>query len=69
MSSAKLYDMYLPQIRAAITAEAKISLREQIRDRKKKLMAMAKTATGKDSFGAEKSSSLRLLLTRSRNLR
>ena len=50
----KLYDLYLPQIRAAITAKAKISLREKIRDRKKKLMAMAKTATGKDSSGAEK---------------
>ena len=50
----KLYDIFLPQIRAAITAEAKISLREKIRERKKKLMAMAKTATGKDSSGAEK---------------
>ena len=50
----KMYDLYLPQIRAAITAEAKISLREKIRDRKKQLMAMAKMATGKDSSGAEK---------------
>jgi ribosomal protein L40E len=50
----RFMDIFLPQIRAAVTAEAKISLREQIRDRKKKLMAMAKTATGKDSSGAEK---------------
>ena len=50
----RLMDIFLPQIRAAVTAEAKISLRENIRARKKKLMAMAKTATGKDSSGAEK---------------
>jgi hypothetical protein len=50
----RVHDLYLPQIRACNTAEAKISLREQIRARKKALMAMAKTATGKDKSGAER---------------
>jgi hypothetical protein len=50
----RVHDEYLPQIRAAITAEAKVALREKIRARKKALLAMAKTATGKDKNGAER---------------
>ena len=50
----RVHDEFLPQIRAANTAEAKVALREQIRARKKALLAMAKTATGKDKNGAER---------------
>jgi hypothetical protein len=50
----RVHDQYLGQIRAANTAEAKVALREQIRARKKALLAMAKTATGKDKNGAER---------------
>jgi len=50
----RVHDQFLPLIRAANTAEAKISLRAKIRARKKALMAMAKTATGVDKSGAER---------------
>ena len=50
----RAYDQFLPQIRAANTADSKIALREKIRARKKSLMAMAKSATGLDKSGAEK---------------
>jgi hypothetical protein len=50
----RVHDQFLPLIRAANTAEAKISLRAKIRARKKALMAMAKTATGIDKSGAER---------------
>jgi hypothetical protein len=48
----RAHDQFLPHIRAANTAEAKIALREKIRKLKKSLLAMAKTATGKDKSGA-----------------
>jgi hypothetical protein len=51
----RVHDEFLPQIRGANTAEAKIALREKIRARKKALLAMAKTTTEKDKSGAEKS--------------
>jgi hypothetical protein len=50
----RVHDLYLPQIRAANTVESKIALRENMRARKKALLAMAKTATGKDKNGAER---------------
>jgi hypothetical protein len=50
----RVHDQYLGQIRAANTVEAKVALREKIRARKKALLAMAKTATGKDKNGAER---------------
>ena len=50
----RVHDQYLGQVRAANTAEAKIALREQIRARKKAMLAMAKTATGTDKSGAER---------------
>lgn len=50
----KMHDQFLPQIRAANTAEAKIALRDKIRKLKKSLMVMAKTATGLDKSGAER---------------
>jgi hypothetical protein len=50
----RVHDQFLPQIRAANTAESKIALREKIRKLKKTLLAMAKTTTEKDKSGAEK---------------
>ena len=50
----RVMDEFLPQVRAAVTAEAKVALREKIRARKKALMAMAKTVTGVDKSGAER---------------
>lgn len=50
----RVHDEFLPLIRGAVTAEAKVALREKIRARKKSLMAMAKTATGLDKSGAER---------------
>jgi hypothetical protein len=50
----RVMDEFLPQVRAAVTADAKVALREKIRARKKALMAMAKTATGVDKSGAER---------------